>query len=186
MAEQHQVGVVGLFDEPQALVAAAERVRDDGWTVWDCHTPFPVHGLDQAMGVRPSRLPALAITVGVIGAAVGLGMQWWMSAVDYPVRIGGKPLFSWPAFLPITFEFFVLFTALATTLLATRFCKLWRWHSPLHDTGIAHEVTTTRFALVLSAEDERYEAASAIALLAQAGCEDVRPLMEDADDGRTL
>lgn len=178
-----QVGVVGLFDDVNLLVKAAAKVRDAGYKKWDCHTPYPVHGLDEAMGLKPSPIPYICLGAGGLGAAVAMLMQWWMSAVDYPVRIGGKPLFSWPAFVPITFELFVLFAALATFGGVIALCRLGRWHSPLHDSGIMADVTSNRFAVVLSADDEKYDEDAAKGLLADAGCEDIRPLVErDEED----
>lgn len=180
------VGVIGLYDEPGPLLEAARRVRDAGWEHWDCHTPYPVHGLDQAMGLKTSQIPILTIVAGFVGVALALLMQWWMSAVDYPVRIGGKPLFSWPAFVPITFEIFVLMAGLATFGAVIVFGRLGRWHSPLHDSGVMGEVTTTRFGLVLSSEDSRYTEASARALLAQTGCQDIRTLVERVEEDDAL
>ena len=104
MAENKKVvGIAGLFDDTNSLIRAARKVRDEGYTKWDCHTPYPVHGLDQAMGLKPSPLPYICLGSGFVGVAAALGMQGWMSAVDYPVVIGGKEFFSWPAFVPVTF-----------------------------------------------------------------------------------
>lgn len=175
---QHVAGVIGLFDEPQELLRAAARVRDAGYRKWDCHTPYPVHGLDEAMGLRPSPVPAICLAAGFGGAAVGMLTQWWMSAVDYPVMIGGKPMFSWPAFIPITFEFFILAAALTTMACVILFCRLGRWHSTLHDSDVMQEVTTHRFGVVLDAADPRFTPDAARALLAGAGCRDVRTLHE--------
>jgi hypothetical protein len=180
------VGMAGLFDEPDALLAAAERVRDAGWTKWDCHSPYPVHGLDAAMGLKASPIPYVCIGAGLFGAAAAMLMQWWMSAVDYPVRIGGKPLFSWPAFVPIAFELFVLFAALATFGAMIALCRLGVWHSPLHDSGIMAEITTRRFAVVLDASDERFQEDDARRLLAEAGSQDVRPVYELQEEGESF
>ncbi len=183
---KQQVGMVGLFEDPDTLIRAAERVRDAGYRKWDCHTPYPVHGLDQAMGLRESPVPYICLTAGFIGVGAALWMQWWMDAVDFPIRIGGKPLFSWPAFVPITFELFVLFAALATMASIVVLGRLGRWHSPLHDSGLMAEVTSHRFAVVLSRSDTVYSAESAARLLAGAGCQDIRPLYEYQDDGGIL
>lgn len=181
------VGMVGLFDDAGALVEAAKKVRDAGYKKWDCHTPYPVHGLDAAMGIKASPIPYFCIGAGFVGVAVALLMQGWMSAIDYPVRIGGKPLFSWPAFVPITFELFVLFAALATMGSMLVFCKLGRWHSPLHDSNIMAEIMSHRFAVVLEANDPRFSEMEAQALLTEAGCTDIRPLIEaDEEDDSIL
>ena len=184
--DRKQVGMVGLFDDATSLVRAAEKVRDKGYRKWDCHTPYPVHGLDRAMGLKTSPVPYITLTAGFIGVGVALLMQWWMSAVDYPVRIGGKPLFSWPAFVPITFELFVLFAACATMGSIFFFCKLFRWHSPLHDSGVMKDVTTTRFAVVLGADDPQYSEDRAKGLLEESGCEDIRALYENVEEDDSL
>ncbi len=180
------VGMAGLYDDSDRLVAAAEQVRAAGYTQWDCHTPYPVHGLDGAMGLKPSPLPYVCLIAGFVGAGVAMVMQWWMSAVDYPVRIGGKPLFSWEAFVPITFELFVLFAALATFGGMLYLCRLGRWQSPLFDSGIMEEVTTTRMAVVLDASDPTFTESDARALLEQTGCDDIRVVYEYEDDGEGL
>jgi hypothetical protein len=180
MAERTRLaGVVGLFDDEDSLLAAARRVREAGWRRWDCHVPHPVHGLSDAMGLPPSRMGWIAIGAGAVGVASALLMQWWMSAVDYPVRIGGKPLASWPAFVPITFELFVLFAAFAITGGLIRMCRLWRWHHPLHDSGVMAEVSSRRFAIVLDARDDRFDRDGSRFLLEEAGCTDVRDLVEE-------
>jgi hypothetical protein len=180
-SRERLVGMAGLFDDPEELLRAARKVRDTGYRKWDCHTPYPVHGLDKAMGLKPSPIPYLCLGAGFVGAGLAMLMQWWMSAVDYPVRIGGKPLFSWPAFVPITFELFVLLAALGAMGGMLVLCKLGRWHSPLHDSGIMAEVTTRRFAVVLEAADDRFSEEAARSLLEDAGCEDIRPLVEHDD-----
>lgn len=183
MAENKKVvGLAGLFDDTNTLIRAAEQVRDTGYLKWDCHTPFPVHGLDEAMGLKESRLPTICLTCGFIGVAAALGMQGWMSAVDYRVVIGGKEFFSWPAFVPVTFELFVLFSAIAITVCFIFMCKLWRWHSPLHDNNIMAEVTCDRFAVVLEANDEKFSEDNARTLLEKTGCKDIRVLFDAEQD----
>jgi hypothetical protein len=180
MAEprRKQVGLVGLYDDPDALVRAARMVRDAGYTKWDCHTPYPVHGLDQAMGLKPSPVPYVTIGAAFVGLFVAILLTGGLSVWQYPIRIGGKPLFSWPAFVPIYFELFVLFAALATMGSVIGFCRLGRWHSPLHDSGIMGEITCDRFAIVIEDRDEKYSEVMARKLLEATGCRDVRPLVE--------
>lgn len=179
------VGVIGLYDDPDSLIGAAETVRDAGYRKWDCHTPYPVHGLDDAMGLKSSPMPYICLGMGGVGVCLALLMQWWMSAVDYPVRIGGKEFFSWPAFVPITFELFVLLAAVSTFVGMIVLCKLARWHSPLHDSGVMKEVTTRRHGVVLAADDALFTEAGARSLLEGTGCKDVRPLYEfiESDGG---
>ena len=101
------VGVVGLYDDPNALLRAAEQARDAGFTRWDCHTPFPVHGLDRAMGLKSSPVPTIAITGGFVGLVAAVVLTGGLNVLHYPIRIAGKPMFSWQAFAPIYFELFV-------------------------------------------------------------------------------
>lgn len=180
------VGIVGLFDTPDELVRAAAQIHNAGFRRWDCHTPYPVHALGRAMNLKPSPIGAVCLAAGFFGAAVAMLLQWWTNAIDYPIVIGGKPLFSWPAFVPITFELFVLFAAGATLLALIVFCKLARWHSPLHDSGIMPEITSNRFAVVIDAADSLFSIDCAHTVLEQAGCTDVRPLYEHREHGGWL
>jgi hypothetical protein len=171
------IGIAGLFDDPGAIRAAAKLIRDARFEDWDCHTPYPVHGLEQAMGLRSSPVPYVTLTAGFLGVGAALLLTWSLNAIHYPIRIGGKALFSWQAYVPIFFEMFVLFAALATMASVILFCKLGRWHSPLHDSDLMREVTGTRFAVVIRTEDEG-AMEKARTLLNAAGCDDVRPLFE--------
>ncbi|MHC4697782.1 MAG: DUF3341 domain-containing protein [Planctomycetota bacterium] len=181
------VGVVGLYDDPAVLVRAAEKVRDAAYTRWDCHTPFPVHGLDRAMGLKASPVHRLALAAGFVGLAVAIALTGGLNAIHYPIRIAGKPMFSWQAFVPIYFELFVLFAAVTIMGSLFVFCGLGRWHSPLHDSGVMREVTGDRFAIVLEATDNVYSEADAKALLEATGCRDIRPLVElEEEDGVIL
>jgi hypothetical protein len=182
---QRVVGVVGLYDEPHALLRAARQVREAGYTRWDCHTPFPVHGLDRAMGLKASPVPVMALTAGAVGLVVAFALTGGLNALHYPIRIAGKPMLSWQAFVPVYFEVFVLFAALTIMGALFVFCRLGRWHSPLHDTGVMKDVTSDRFAIVLELADPAYSADGAKALLEATGCTDVRPLVdsEEEDDG---
>lgn len=180
------VGVVGLFDDPVVLLRAAEKIREAGYTRWDCHTPFPVHGLDRAMGLKDSPIHRLALGAGFVGLAVAIALTGGLNAIHYPIRIAGKPMFSWQAFVPIYFEFFVLFAAVTIMGSLFVFCGLGRWHSPLHDTGIMREVTGDRFAIVLEATDKVYSETGAKALLEETGCRDIRPLVELEEEDRAI
>ena len=180
------VGVVGLFSDTNALMHSATTVRDAGYKKWDCHTPFPVHGLDGAMGLKDTPIPYIVLTMGFIGLACAIAMQGWMNAIDYKIIFGGKPFFAWPAFVPICFELFVLFTAIAISGSLLFFCKLLKWHHPLHDSNIMKEVTCDKFAVVLQADDALFTEEKATKLLERSGCKDIRLLYEIDDDGKVL
>ncbi|MDF1564064.1 MAG: DUF3341 domain-containing protein [Deltaproteobacteria bacterium] len=181
-SSERVVGTVGLFDDVNDLMSAAAAVRDAGYSRWDCHTPYPVHGLDGAMALRPSKLSRVALTFGGIGFLCAIALQVGVGSYQYPTNIGGKPFIPWPALVPIMFEVFVLFSALAAVGSLFWMGRLGRWHSPLHDSDVARLVSSDRFAVVLHADDPSYDEARARELLERSGCEDVRPLVERQDD----
>lgn len=183
---QKTIGVVGLYDDVDALVRAAETVRDAGHKNWDCHTPYPVHGLDEAMGLKPSPIPYVTLGAGFVGLAAAIAMTGGLSVWHYPINIGGKPLFSWQAFVPIFFELFILFAALATMGSIVFFCRLGRWHSPLHDSGIMKDITCDRFAIVLTTEDRSDGDEHIRNTLEKTGCRDIRPLIEFVEEDDSL
>src|SRR5215467_15027378 len=109
--QQHRsriYGVLAEFDTPEQLVHAAEKVREAGYHRMDAYTPFPVEGLAQAMGLKRNHVPLITMLGGLAGGIGGFAFQYWAAAVTYPMNIGGRPLNSWPAFIPVTFELTVL------------------------------------------------------------------------------
>ena len=115
MANQKELtGVVGFFPGPQSILAAAGKVRDAGFENWDCFTPFPVHGLEHAQGLKRSFLPWVTFFAGLTGFLTAFALQYGTSVIDWPLIVGGKPFNSWPAFVPIFFELTVLFAGLST------------------------------------------------------------------------
>ena len=107
-------GVIGFFPNAHSTVEGMKKVRDARYQHFDAFTPFPVHGLEAAQGIKRSPLPYVTFVAGLTGCTIGFLLQYWTSAVDWPVIIGGKPFNSWPAFVPIMFECTVLFAGLAT------------------------------------------------------------------------
>ena len=150
-------GLLAEFASPQDLVRAAARVRDAGYTKWDAHTPFPVHGLDDAMGIRTTRLPFLVFGAGIVGAVSGLLMQWWMNAVDYPLIISGKPFNSLPADIPVTFELTVLLASLTAFIGMLALNALPRFNHPLFANSAFRRATTDAFFLAIEAKDPRFD-----------------------------
>src|ERR1041384_2119663 len=102
------IGLLAEFESVEAVVAGAEKVREAGYRRWDVHSPFPIHGIDEVMGIRPTRLPWLVLGAGLFGLAGGIGMQWFANAFDYQYMVSGKPIFSLPANIPVAFETTVL------------------------------------------------------------------------------
>jgi mono/diheme cytochrome c family protein len=179
------------FDSVGALVTAAERVRDAGYTRWDTHSPFPVHGIDQAMGVRRTRLPWLVFIFGLIGCATGLLLQWWTNATGaldfgwlptflqgYDFLISGKPRFSLPANIPVIFEVTVLFAALATFLGMLAMNSLPWHHNRLFGSARFKRVTADRFFVCIDAADPKFDAQGTAQLLAALGPTHVEPLAD--------
>jgi hypothetical protein len=107
-------GVIGFFDDPHALIEATEKVRDAHYRNFDVYTPYPVHGLDAAQGLKRSPIPFVTFACGLTGAALGFLLQYWTSTIDWPIIVGGKPFNSWPAFIPVMFETTILFSGLGT------------------------------------------------------------------------
>jgi len=151
-------GVLAEFGSAQDLSRACESVRDAGFTRWDAHSPFPVHGLERAMGLRRSRVPVVVGVMALIGGAGAMLLQWWVSAVEYPLVIAGKPLFSWQAYIPITFEVAVLFGALGAVLGMLHFNRLPRWHHPLFRSPRFARATDDGFFLTIEAADPKFAA----------------------------
>lgn len=107
-------GVVGFFADPTALVEATKKTREANYESFDCYTPYPVHGLEKAQGLPRSWVPFVTMGAALTGFMCACALQYWTSAVDWPLNVGGKPLWSWPAFVPIMFELTVLFAGLCT------------------------------------------------------------------------
>ncbi len=105
-------GLVASYDTPEALLKAAERVRDAGYTHTDALTPFPVHGIVDALGIPKSKMASLVFLGAAVGCLTGFGLRYWVSVITYPHIVSGRPLFSWPNFIPVIFECNVLFAGL--------------------------------------------------------------------------
>jgi hypothetical protein len=166
-------GIVAEFGTPADLFHACERVRDAGFTRWDAHTPFPVHGIEGAMGIRRSLLPWIVLVAGLTGGAFGFGLQWWVHASAYPLVISGKPYFSWPAFIPITFELAVLFGAFGALFGMLALNRLPMHHHPLFRSKVFERVTDDAFFISIESWDPRFDPAATPKLLESLGARSV-------------
>jgi mono/diheme cytochrome c family protein len=162
-------GVLAEFDSPGALIEGAKRVRAAGYRCWDAHSPFPVHGIDNAMGIRQTILPILVFGGGMTGTALAFLMQWWMNAVDYPWIVSGKPYDSVPQQIPIAFEVTILLSVL------TAFFGMWAlnklpqvWH-PLFGKDRFLKATDDGFFIAIEAADPRFDGEATSRLLREAG-----------------
>ena len=150
-------GYLVEFETSKALLDAASKVRDAEFTRWDAHTPFPVHGLDQAMGVKPTLLPWFVFLCGAGGALAGLGLQWFTNAVDYPFLISGKPFFSVPANIPVMFETTVLGGAFGAFLGMLAAGRLPRFYHPVFASERFRRASADRFFISVEAEDPKFD-----------------------------
>ena len=162
--------VVGLFDSAQELLQAIPQVRARNLGRVEAYTPYPVHGIDAALGLRRSPLAGMVLVAGMIGAITALFFQWWMTAVDYPIVVGGKALFSWQAFVPIMFEVTVLFATFTAGLgMLFLMNRLPFFGHPLLASKAIAAVTRDKFGLAIEAEGEALDVEAAKTALATAG-----------------
>lgn len=145
------------FETADQLMDAATNMRDKGFKLWDCHTPYPVHGLDQAMGIRPTLLPWIVLGGGFTGFCGGLLMQGWMNAVDYPFLISGKPFFSIPASIPVAFELTILLSAFASFGGMLALNGLPRFYRPHFRSDRFRRVTADRFFISIDGRDRQFD-----------------------------
>jgi len=162
-------GLLAEFDTAAALYPACERVRDAGYVCWDAHTPFPVHGLDRAMGMKRSIVPYIVFVMGMTGASLGMLLQWWTSAIDYPVVISAKPYFSWQAFIPVTFELGILLGSFGAVFGMLGVNKLPQYYHSLFNADRFARVTDDKFFIAIEARDPNYDHDGTRQLLEQAG-----------------
>ncbi|MDC0346883.1 MAG: DUF3341 domain-containing protein [Planctomycetota bacterium] len=154
------VVLIAEFETADQLMSAAEKVRDEGFKRWDCHTPYPVHGLDGAMGIRPTILPWIVLGGGFTGFCGGLLMQGWMNGISYPFLISGKPFFSIPASIPVAFELTILLSAFGAFGGMLALNGLPRMFNPLFRSDRFRRATADRFFISIEARDRRFDADS--------------------------
>jgi hypothetical protein len=152
------VGFTAEFDNVDATMSAARKVRAAGYKVWDVHSPFPMHGIDAIIGIRPTILPWIVLCAGCTGTTCALLMQWWMNAFDYKLMISGKPFFSLPANVPIIFELTVLFSALTAVFGMLALNRLPSLYSPLFKSARFRRVTNDRFFILIDSADRQFDA----------------------------
>lgn len=170
-AELH--GVLAEFAGPAEIYKAAEIVRDAGYSKWDCYAPFPVHGLDEAMGIPRTKLPLMVAGGGFTGATLGYLMQYWISNI-YPLVTQGKPYGSlseggWQSFVPVTFELGILFSAFTALfgMLAMNFLP--RHNHPLLKKESFLRVSDDAYMIAVEAADKRFDPIKTRELLLKAG-----------------
>lgn len=172
-------GVTAEFDSVDSLMAACERIRDAGYKLTDAFTPFPVHGIDKALGIKPTTLPWITFAGGFIGCLIGLSMQVWMNSIDYPYIISGKPYISLPAFIPVSFELTILLASFGSFFGMLALNKLPKFSNPVFTSPRFDRATDDRFFLYVDAKDARFDLEGVRRLLSDCNPLEVENVVED-------
>lgn len=166
-------GIGAQFAGPTELYRAAEKVRSAGFRRWDVYSPFPIHGMDKAMGLKSSRVSAVSLAGGITGCLTAFVLVFYPSAIDYPLIVQGKPFFAFEPVFPIFFELTILLTAFATLGGMLLFNLLPRWNHPLFNWQKFEKVTDDGFFLVIESTDPKYSEGDTRKLLEELGGTDV-------------
>jgi hypothetical protein len=150
-------GLMAEFETPEEVLEATRQARREGYRDMDAYTPYPVEGLAAELGMRRTRVPFVVFSAGLVGAAVGFFMQYWSMAVDYPFDVGGRPLNSWPVFLPIAFEVMVLIASFAALFGMLFLNGLPQPYHPVFKVARFVEANSYRFFLCIEATDPRFD-----------------------------
>ena len=173
-------GLLAEFDNPGTLIKAAGAMREAGYKRFDCHSPFPIHGMDRAMGLRRSPLGYIVGFLCILGATVGFGLQSWVHTIEYPLIIAGKPFFSWQAFIIITFALLVLFGAFGAVLGMLSLSRLPRLHHPLFNSENFARFSRDAFFISIEASDPLYDEKKTRDTLISIGGKNLEQIPEDA------
>lgn len=178
--------VNGIFDSPDAIIHAANKVSKEGYKDYDVHTPYPIHGMDDAMEIPPSKLSYFTIALGMTGMIAIISFIYWTMTVNYPQVIGGKPTFSLPAFIPVMFESTVLLGAVGTVACMIIFYFKFPNHShPLHDTPYMKDVSSDKYGVCIEAKDSKFDIESVKALYQSLGASRIEEVYFDEEEVNT-
>ena len=150
-------GLMAEFDDPTSLVTATERAHHEGYRRMDAYSPFPIEELHEALGSAPSRLPLIVLIGGLVGCIGGYALEYWSSVIAYPLNIGGKPLHSWPAFIPVTFECTILAAALSCVLGMLALNGLPMPYHPVFNLPRFALASRNRFFLCIESKDPKFD-----------------------------
>ena len=150
-------GLVAAFTTPEALLEATRRARRAGYRHLEAYTPFPVEGLAEALDFHQTHIPLAVLLGGIVGGVGGYVLQYWINVIDYPLNVGGRPLHSWPAFIPVTFELTILIAALAAVLGMLALNGLPMPYHPLFNVPRFASVTRDGFFLCIEARDLKFD-----------------------------
>ena len=158
-------GIMAEFEQPEQVVNAAKSAYAAGYRKMDAYSPLPVHGLSEALGFQYTRLPMIVLIGGILGCLGGFAFQYWVSVINYPVIIGGKPMNSWPSFIPVTFECTILFAALSAVFGMLALNGLPHPYHPVFNVDRFEHATRDRFFLCIEARDPKFDRAGTRAFL---------------------
>lgn len=175
MAKKRAIGgTAGIFLKESTVLKAAAKVRESGFIKFDAITPYPVHGMEEACGIKRSWIPYVTFTAGCLGLLAALGLVYYTSVIDWPINVGGKPMFSLPAFIPIMFELTVLFAALSSVGALFYICGMPKIDPPVID----KDLTCHKFAIFIPENDVGYNAERVEKLMRELGADDVKKVAE--------
>jgi hypothetical protein len=150
---------MGEFGTPEQLIHAAKKTREEGYRHVDAYAPFPVEGLSEALRLHRSWVPFITLLGGLTGGLGGFGLQYWAAAITYPQNIGGRPLNSWPAFIPVTFELTILGASLSAVLGMLALNRLPQPHHPVFNVPRFTHASADRFFICIQARDKKFHLA---------------------------
>jgi hypothetical protein len=150
-------GLIAEFEDPNSLVVATHRAREQGFVHMDAYSPFPIEELHEALGTHHTRLPLIVLVGGLVGCIGGFLLQYWVSAIAYPINVGGKPYLSWPAFIPVTFECTILGAALSAVLGMLALNGLPQPYHPVFNVPRFALASRNRFFLCIEARDPHFD-----------------------------
>jgi len=153
-------GVMASFSDVDSLVSAVGSAREAGYEKLDAYSPFPVDGLSDVMDLKPSKMPIIVLTGALMGLASGVGMQYWMEVIDYPKNIGGRPLWSWPAFVPAVFELTILLGSFAAVIGMLLLNGLPMPYHPVFNVPQFRKASRDGFFLCIEADDPNFDLAA--------------------------
>ncbi len=163
-------GLAGIWTDEKKLIQAAHRLREAGFVKFDAITPFPMHEIDEAIGIPRSYIPWVTFIFGFVGLAFGLWFTWWTSAYNWPLNVGGKPMWSLPAFIPVIFECVILFAALSSVGALFVSAGLPKVDPPVIDP----DLTSHKFALFVPENDRGYDVAKIEEIFKEFGADEVK------------
>lgn len=169
-------GILAEFGDPADVYHAAEKIRDAGYKKWDVHSPFPIHGIESAMGLKDSRLGWIALFCALSGAFGGFGLQYWIHVNAYPLLIGGKPMNAYPAFVPVIFESGVLLTAFGCLLGMMVLNGLPRFYNAAFKSRNFKKSSDNGFFVSIEARDSRFNLETTRAFLQSIGGRNIEVL----------